>query len=46
MNRMILPIDSTHDIKRPVYFMWSPLHETSEPHNVGHYVSIMLHELS
>ena len=42
---MTLPIDPIHDMKRPVYFMWSPLHETSDPHNVKHFVTAMVHNL-
>ena len=42
MNRMILPIKDLNDSKRPVHFMWSPLHETSEPHRVLHFVAVMV----
>ena len=42
MNRMILPIKDLNDSKRPVHFMWSPLHETSKPHRVLHFVVAMV----
>ena len=41
-NRIILPINNVHDNKRPVHFMWSPLHETSDPHQVKHFVVAMV----
>ena len=42
MNRIILPISNVRDNKRPVHFMWSPLHETSVPHKVKYFVVAMV----
>ena len=46
MNRMILPIKDLNDNKRPVHFMWSPLHETSKLHRVLHFVAAMVNNFT
>ena len=43
MNRIILPVDTSHDNKRPVHVMWTPLHANSKPHDVKHFVAAMVH---
>ena len=42
MNRIILLINNIHDNKRSFHFMWSPLHETSDPLQVKHFVAAMV----
>ena len=41
MNRMFLPNNRAFHDKQPAYIMWSPLHKTSKPSNVKHFVILL-----
>ena len=41
MHRMVLPLNSSNDNKRPVYIMWTPISLTTKHANVKHFVALM-----
>ena len=42
LNRIILPLTSGHDLKRPVYIMWTPLSTDHAHSNVKHFVALLV----
>ena len=42
LNRIVLPINPSHDQKRPVYIMWMPLTIDDGPSAVKHFVALLV----
>ena len=42
INRVVLPINPVHDIKRPVHIMWTPLSKSDKHHDVKHFVALLV----
>ena len=42
LNRIVLPINPSHDQKRPVYIMWTPLSINDGPIVVKHFVALLV----
>ena len=41
LNRIILPLDSCNDNKRPVYVMWTPMSTKDKHSKVKHFIALM-----
>ena len=41
MNRIILPLNPTFDIRQPVHVQWTPLHKATYAADVKHFVCLM-----
>ena len=41
MHRMVLPLNSSNDNKRPVYVMWTPISLTTKHADVKHFIALM-----
>ena len=42
INRVVLPINSVHDNKRPVNIMWTPLSKDDAHCNVKHFIALLV----